>query len=174
MVLCTPTKKRAIELLHDRGQTFTEIGQTLGIHRTTVARNWKKICTTHAYYATKPKTGCPKLLTPHCIRQAARAVTSGQASDACDVKRILFPNVSIWTVRRALCSVGLNGRLRRSKPFLSVAHIRKRSAWARQFGDWSEKDWQKVIFSDESKFNLFGPDGKQYCRRRPGEEFLLL
>jgi len=26
-------------------------------------------------------------------------------------------------------------------------------------------------FSDESKFNLFGSDGKLYCRRGPGEEF---
>lgn len=27
-------------------------------------------------------------------------------------------------------------------------------------------------FSDESKFNLVGSDGKQYCRRRQGEEYL--
>ena len=32
--------------------------------------------------------------------------------------------------------------------------------------------WHNVVFSDESKFNLFGSDSRQYCRRRPGEEFL--
>jgi hypothetical protein len=31
-------------------------------------------------------------------------------------------------------------------------------------------DWRDVIFSDESKFMIFGSDGKQYCRRRPHEE----
>uniref|UniRef100_A0A1I7XUL6 DDE_3 domain-containing protein n=1 Tax=Heterorhabditis bacteriophora TaxID=37862 RepID=A0A1I7XUL6_HETBA len=30
----------------------------------------------------------------------------------------------------------------------------------------------KVVFSDESKFNRFGSDGKKYVRRRPGEEFM--
>uniref|UniRef100_A0A1I7XN50 HTH_Tnp_Tc3_1 domain-containing protein n=1 Tax=Heterorhabditis bacteriophora TaxID=37862 RepID=A0A1I7XN50_HETBA len=33
-------------------------------------------------------------------------------------------------------------------------------------------DWTKVAFSDESKFNRFGSDGKKYVRRRPGEEFM--
>ena len=27
-------------------------------------------------------------------------------------------------------------------------------------------------YSDESKFNLFGSDGRKYCRQRVGEEFL--
>uniref|UniRef100_A0A1I7XAG9 HTH_Tnp_Tc3_2 domain-containing protein n=1 Tax=Heterorhabditis bacteriophora TaxID=37862 RepID=A0A1I7XAG9_HETBA len=33
-------------------------------------------------------------------------------------------------------------------------------------------DYTKVVFSDESKFNRFGSDGKKYVRRRPGEEFM--
>jgi hypothetical protein len=31
------------------------------------------------------------------------------------------------------------------------------------------ENWRRVIFSDESKFNLFGSDGLQYCWRRRGE-----
>lgn len=27
----------------------------------------------------------------------------------------------------------------------------------------SEEDWHKVFFSDESKFNVFGIDGKHAC-----------
>ena len=33
-------------------------------------------------------------------------------------------------------------------------------------------DWHKIIWSDESKFNLFGSDGRIYVRRRVGEEYL--
>ncbi len=33
--------------------------------------------------------------------------------------------------------------------------------------------WRLVVFSDESKFNLFGSDGRQYCQRRVGEAFLV-
>ena len=32
--------------------------------------------------------------------------------------------------------------------------------------------WYKVVWSDESKFNLFGSDGRVYIRRRVGEDYL--
>lgn len=35
---------------------------------------------------------------------------------------------------------------------------------------WSPEEWLRVTFSDESKFNMSGSDGIQYCRRRSGEE----
>ena len=31
--------------------------------------------------------------------------------------------------------------------------------------------WNSVIFSDESKFNLYGSDGKRHVRRRKNEAF---
>ena len=43
--------------------------------------------------------------------------------------------------------------------------------WAKRHEKWNEEDWRKVIFSDESKFNLHGPDGRDYVRRRSGEAF---
>ena len=29
--------------------------------------------------------------------------------------------------------------------------------------------WKHTVFSDESKYNIFGSDGRQWCRRRAGE-----
>jgi hypothetical protein len=37
--------------------------------------------------------------------------------------------------------------------------------------NWGREDWNAVIYSDESKFNIFGSDRIQYCRRGPNEEF---
>lgn len=34
---------------------------------------------------------------------------------------------------------------------------------------WTVPKWSKVHFSDESKFNLFGSDGKHHVRRKSGE-----
>ena len=34
---------------------------------------------------------------------------------------------------------------------------------------WSQAQWAKVFFSDESKFNLFGSDGKAFVWRKAGE-----
>lgn len=45
----------------------------------------------------------------------------------------------------------------------------KRLEWAKNHAGWSLQQWRTVIFSDESKFNLFGSDGIQYVRRKSGE-----
>ncbi len=34
---------------------------------------------------------------------------------------------------------------------------------------WTEKNWSKVHFRDENKFNLFGSDGKHYVQHQTGE-----
>lgn len=55
---------------------------------------------------------------------------------------------STTTVRRTLNKAGLYGRVARKKPLL----------------DWTMTEWNKVVWSDESKFNLFGSDGRVYIR----------
>jgi hypothetical protein len=91
-------------------------------------------------------------------------------------KRIL-PNltknkVSVTTVKRRLIKVGLNGRVARKKPLLTDANRKARYEWAKEHRYLTAEDWKSVIFSDESPFTLFQTTGKQYVRRRPGEEFL--
>lgn len=70
-----------------------------------------------------------------------------------------------------LAEEGLKGQRMRKKFFLTKKYIRKCIAWANERKDWTDENWPAVIYSDESKFNLFGSDGVQYCRRKPGGEF---
>ena len=41
-------------------------------------------------------------------------------------------------------------------------HEVAREAWARQKVTWNPADWRNVVWSDEKKFNLDGPDGFAY------------
>lgn len=45
-----------------------------------------------------------------------------------------------------------------------------RLAFAKCHTDWTSRDWQKVLFSDESKFNRVSSDDTRYVRRRIDED----
>ena len=57
------------------------------------------------------------------------------------------------------------------KPLLSRKNIRDRLIFCKRYRDWTAEDWGKVIFSDESPFQLFGASGKKLVRRRQGERY---
>jgi hypothetical protein len=77
---------------------------------------------------------------------------------------------SATTVRRRLHEAGLYGHLAVKKPLLSTRYRQLRLNFAREHADWSWVDWSTLMFSDESKFNLFQSDGRVYVRRRSGEQ----
>ncbi|KAL6731011.1 hypothetical protein Aduo_001925 [Ancylostoma duodenale] len=72
---------------------------------------------------------------------------------------------SIRTIRRRLKAGGLYARRPARKPFISLKNRRARLDWARAHLHWTKAEWQRVIWSDESKFLLFGTDGIAYIRR---------
>lgn len=171
MVVCTPTKKAWIVDMRERGMKFTEIAQK-GLPRSTISRNHAKMLKNSNLYAKAPGRGRPTKMTARSVRQAVRACDNGTARDATDVKQQLFPELSVRTVQRHLLKAGLPGRIRRKSPYLKLLHRYRQYRWAKERAHWTVEDWNWVWFSDESKFQLFGSDGKQYCRRRPGEEYL--
>ena len=52
--------------------------------------------------------------------------------------------------------------LRQLRPFRGITLMRqlRRLRWARQFQSWKHRNWQRVTFSDESRFQLFRADGR--------------
>jgi len=74
------------------------------------------------------------------------------------------------TVRRVLHNHQLHGRVARKKPFISKKNIQSRLAFAREHINKDSTFWNTVIFSDESKFNIFGSDGMSYVWRKANTE----
>ncbi|GFU82362.1 transposable element Tcb1 transposase, partial [Trichonephila clavipes] len=75
------------------------------------------------------------------------------------------------TVKVRLLEIGLQGCKARRKPLLTGFQCKRRLTWAREHSLSTIKDWEKVIFSDESQFCISGNQNSAYVRRRTHEEF---
>ncbi|GFT45427.1 transposable element Tcb1 transposase [Trichonephila clavipes] len=76
-------------------------------------------------------------------------------------------NVSAETVRNVFRHAGYSSRVARKKPFISLQNQKKRLEFAKTHQFKTDNFWKKVIFSDESKFNIFGSDGHGTVWRKP-------
>ena len=81
-------------------------------------------------------------------------------------------SMSRSTVKRRLVEHDLNGRVTASKPLLRSQNKQKRLLWARKFRGYTKEDWEKVLFADESKFEICGNKRRIYVRRRKNEKFV--
>ena len=80
-------------------------------------------------------------------------------------------SVSRWTVQRCLNKKGLNCYDAARKPLLCVSDRLKRLKWCRERLHWSVEDWAKVIFSDESNFEVVNCKSRLIIKRLAGEKF---
>ena len=74
------------------------------------------------------------------------------------------------TVRKHIRKAGYNGRVARKKPYISEQNRKRRLEFAREHIKYDADWWRNVIFADESKFNIFGSDGRRHVWRKPNEE----
>ncbi len=93
------------------------------------------------------------------------------ASMAAEVEGVRGQPVSAQTIRRSLHKIGLHGFHNRRKPLLKMMHKKACKQFAE---DKQTKDmdyWNHVLWSDETKINLFGSDLVSDLWRQPGEEY---
>ena len=61
----------------------------------------------------------------------------------------------------------------RKKPYISEVNRKKRVQFANEYVSKDSEFWNKVIFSDESKFNIFQNDGQILVWRKNNTEWEL-
>ncbi|GFV72548.1 transposable element Tcb2 transposase [Trichonephila clavipes] len=100
------------------------------------------------------------------------ASTCGPHSDSFnDTSRRRRSNCSTKTISRHLEEATLKSK----RPFralpLTPEHRQLRLQWCQARSMWNVTDWQKVVFSDESRFVLGTDDNRVRVWRRPGERY---
>ncbi len=79
--------------------------------------------------------------------------------------------ISRDTIRRTLQRNGMHGCRPRKKPLLKPRHKKARLEFARAHADKDEDYWDSILWSDETKINVFETDGFKTVWRRKGEEY---
>lgn len=165
----SPASQNHILSLLDAGHTAAQIAASAGYSLGTIS----KLCFKYRSHLSKSLGGRPSKLSSTNIRHAQRLISSGKADTAVDVakalRNITNESLSAQTVRRNLKIAGMKAVVKKKKPFLSKKHRKERMDFALTHQHWTVEDWKKVVWSDETKINRLGLDGRKWVWKKAGE-----
>ena len=127
------------------------------------------------YLPDLPKSsgGHPLKLNNYDICYIACLLTSGEVDTAPQLAKRLEAlkktTISTQTIRNYLGAAGLKAITKKKQPYLKPSHHRARMDFAEKYLYWTVEDWKRVIWSDETKINHMGSDGKSWAWKRKGE-----
>ncbi|KFM67459.1 Transposable element Tcb2 transposase, partial [Stegodyphus mimosarum] len=140
----------------------------------TVMRVWKQWtdeCRTTRKSGSGPRNVTSARDDRHLVRMARTDRTASSRQLAALWSIATGVSLCASSIRRRLLQCGLRARTPLYRIPLTHDHRRLRLQWANQHRDW-RADWQHVVFSDESRFNLWYHDGRIRVRRYAGERHL--
>lgn len=164
------TEVRKIWFYKGAGKSEREIARLMKRSKTAI----HNVIIRKHYSNTIKRSGRKRILTARDDRQIFRLSTKKGLSTR-EISKRFSKRTSHVTVWKSLKS-NINAKFMKllKKPRLLKHHQEKRPKWAENVKSWGKK-WKRVIFSDEKKFNLDGPDGyKHYwhdLRKEPKQCF---
>lgn len=167
------SQRKIILYLHNQGKSYAEIGEMMDRSRYTIRSIIQRFTGTASLQSEK-RTGRPKALSDRERSQIVRKVKKNprisSTQIAAEVKEEMGKDIHPITVRRTLHEADYRSRVARRKPLISKANQTKRLAYAKEYISKPRDFWDSVLFSDESKFNIFQSDGRQTVWRKPNTE----
>ena len=169
MKALSSTDSQHILFLLDSGLSGHQISTQTGVSNATISR----LCSRYRPYTQKASGGRPSKLSENDIRYATRLIGTGKAENAVQVTKalqdIINQPLSSQTVRNHLKGVGMKSVVKKKRPILSKRHRKERLDFALSHQNWTLEDWKRVVWSDETKVNRLGSDGRKWVWKKAGE-----
>ena len=131
------------------------------VNTSTITRVPKK----HLPHIPISSGGHPPKLSDTNIRHTSYLISSGKANTAVDVTKTLSTitsqSISTQATWRYLKNYGSKAVVKQKKPLLSKKHWQACLDFALAHQYWTMKDWKRVVWSDETKINHLGSDGRK-------------
>lgn len=160
--------------MREAGLSYRQIATRLGRAASTIMRTWRQWSAegrTHRQRGTGPRYHTTAREDRHLYRMAITDRTATSTTLAQQWNTVTSHSMSASSVRRRLVQRGLIARRPLLRLPLTLDNRRLRHLWGVEHRHW-RAEWQQVIFSDESRFNLSNNDGRIRVRRHRGERNL--
>ncbi|KAG2459777.1 TCB1 transposase, partial [Polypterus senegalus] len=151
---------------HKSREGYRKISAALMVPMSTVAsiiRKWKKFETTRGLMPSKLSDRGRRALVREVIKNSMVTLSELQRSS---VER--GEPSRRTTISAAIHQSGLYGRVARQKPLLSKRHMTACLEFAKRHLKDSQTMRNKILWSDETKIELFGVNARRHVWRKPG------
>lgn len=155
----TSEERAQIDILRQANPQWSgsRIGQEIGRHGSTITRYLKN----PENYGQSPRSGRPKAISEYKRRRIS-GLAANQMMTAGRILTRLNLNCDVRTVQRVLAAdPHIIWTKMVPKPKLDERHKTARFEFAKKFITLIQI-FNRIVFTDEKKFNLDGPDGSQY------------
>lgn len=170
----TTPRTRAIILSYSRLQfTHRKISQLTTIPKSTVAdiiqRAKDRIAQGLSATGNYPRTGRPSQLPVEVSQEIMQAVEDNPFITVNEISTWVLSVLNLKAPRTYIEKVLHNhdyiSTVARRKPFLTKDHMAKRLEWCLERKDWTLEEWRRIIWTDESSFELGGGGSQRRVRK---------
>jgi transposase len=161
-------RSSVISLLHE-GYSLHQIQSRTGLGKSTIGRIKKEIDGDKE----NSKGGRSSKLSPGDKQFILRQITTGRLNNAVQatsfINNIIPSPVTPQTVRNVLKANNFHSVVKKKCPLLKRQHRINHLKFAKYHENWTVEDWKRVLWSDETKINRIGSDGRVYTWKQRGE-----
>ncbi len=167
--------RKKLIYLHKKGEGYKKISKALLISQNTVAKVVQTFKKDGTATISQRRPDRPRKLTPRQEHLLMRRVEENRHASSLHLSKEVESQTGVTisrdTIRCTLQKNGMHGCRPRKKPLLKPRHKKNGLEFARAYADKDEDYWDSILWSDETKINVFGTDGFKTVWRRKGEEY---
>ncbi|CAD6196871.1 unnamed protein product [Caenorhabditis auriculariae] len=154
----TDNDKRAIVVGRQNGLTMMTLAGMFGVTKAGISQFLKRQKAQDGS-TNSQRTGRPRVTDRNDDRNILKTSRTNPRLTAPAIRREVFLEFAISAIRL--------DRETTSECCWNHGKVK----WAKEHLNWTRQDWNKILWSDESKFLLFGSDGIQWVRRPIGSRY---